>query len=206
MHNHKFIKLTNIECCHRGLKYVEGMNTDIRPFNENPVCGSGIHFCTYGNIGDWVMPRDTSMMYVWDVTIPENERVVYMGNKLKAHRIIMSNKRYIWDNHDICIKILKRNGLALKMINNQTYDMCMAAVKNNGRALQFVKNKTRDICIEAVMRDKSALEFVDDDRGPIHKEVMRRQDLKEQPCMGQCEFMMCMLIIIFIINQMCLKN
>ena len=34
------------------------------------------------------------MEYIWDVEIPEGEEIVDMGDKLKAHKIILSNYTY----------------------------------------------------------------------------------------------------------------
>ena len=179
MHDDTFIKLTNAKCTHRGFKFTEGMNIDSKPFDESDICGGGLHFCAYKNMGDWVFLKAEPMMSMWDVTIPEGEKVVCMGNKLKSHRIILSNKRFIWDNHDICLHIVKRNGLALEMVLNQTDDMCLAAVKNYGCALQFVNNKTQEICIEAVSKNKSAIEFVYADKEIILNKVAHKKLLND---------------------------
>jgi hypothetical protein len=208
MRHNSFIKLTNAKCEHRGLKLVEGINIDTIPFDKSAVCGGGIHFCTYENIGDWVLLKNELMMYVWDVTLPEGEHIVDMGNKLKSHRVILSNKRYIWDNYDICMNIVKRNGLMLAMVDNQTYDICLYAVKQYGRALQFVKNKTRDICIEAVMEDESALEFVDNDKESIYRDAIRKKILREQKYKEEYHIIAIILFIEFIwkLFYLCLKN
>jgi hypothetical protein len=193
-----FVKLTNKECCHRGLKFVEGLNIDIHPFDESDACGHGIHFCTYENIGDWILLMGEPMMYIWDVT-PADEKIVYMGNKFRSHKVILSNKRFIWDNYDICMNIVKRNGLLLEMVENQTDDMCMEAVKNYGRALQFVKNKTRDICIEAVMKDESALEFVETNKESVYRYAIYKKVLKEQKCMEKYDIITIIFFIVAII-------
>ena len=199
MHDNTFIKLTNAKCEHRGFKFTEGMNIDSRPFDESDVYG--LHFCTYKNMGDWVFLKNEPMMYIWDITIPEGEKVVHMGNKLKSHRIILSNKRLIWDDHDMCLHIVKRDGLALEIVLNQTDDICLAAVRNCGRALQFVNNKTRDICIEAVAENKSAIEFVDVDKKSIFSEAMHKKLLNDSKCISEEDLFR---IILSTITLLCL--
>ena len=39
------------------------------------------------------------------------------------------------------LEMVKRDGLLLKYVKNQTPEMCMAAIKKNGNTLKFVKVK-----------------------------------------------------------------
>ena len=61
------------------------------PFNENKVCGKGgLYFCRYKDSYNWIKVNGL-MEYIWDVTIPKDEKIVDMGNKLKSHKLILSN-------------------------------------------------------------------------------------------------------------------
>ena len=43
----------------------------------------------------------------------------------------------------------------------QTYDMCLSAVKRNGLALKFVNDMTLEICIAAIKQNFIALNYID---------------------------------------------
>ena len=60
------------------------------------------------------------------------------------------------------LEAVKRNGLALQYVKDQTKDICLKAVKQDGFALLYVKNQTKEICLEAVKQDGSALQYVKD--------------------------------------------
>lgn len=80
----------------------------------------GLYFCRYENFGLWVNYNGNGPMeYIWDVNIPESEKVVDMNNKLKAHSIILSNKRSIWDNYELCLEAVKQNGSALQCVREK---------------------------------------------------------------------------------------
>jgi hypothetical protein len=55
---------------------------------------------------------------------------------------------------------VKKNGLALDYVKEQTPEICIAAVEQNGNAIQFVKEQTPEICIAAVSQNGLALRFV----------------------------------------------
>ena len=55
---------------------------------------------------------------------------------------------------------VRKNGHALKYVENQTPEICLAAVKEDGESLYYVKNKTPEICLAALEQDDEALEFV----------------------------------------------
>ena len=41
---------------------------------------------------------------------------------------------------EICIKVVRRYGLALQYVEKQTDAICLEAVKQNGNSLQYVRN------------------------------------------------------------------
>jgi hypothetical protein len=47
---------------------------------------------------------------------------------------------------------VKKDGMILEFIENQTMEICLAAVNQNGWALTFVKKQTLEICMVAVLR------------------------------------------------------
>ncbi len=53
--------------------------------------------------------------------------------------------------------------LILKNIDNQTPELCMKVVKQNGYALKYVKDQTFEICLEAVKETKHSLDYIKDE-------------------------------------------
>jgi hypothetical protein len=174
-----YVKLTNKECYHNGFKYDEGLNTDIHPFNALKVCRKGgLYFCRYKDFVKWInYCRKGSMYWIWDVTIPERTEVIDMGDKLKAHSIILSNKRCIWDNKELCLKAVKQDYRALYYVKKQTEEICLEAVKQNGLSLWFVKKQTEEICLEAVKQNGNALKYVEE-----HTEEICLEAVKQNGC------------------------
>lgn len=58
------------------------------------------------------------------------------------------------------IEIVRRDGMKLQFMQNQTSELCLEAVKQNGLALQFVKEQTEEICLAAYSQNKEALQFI----------------------------------------------
>jgi hypothetical protein len=46
---------------------------------------------------------------------------------------------------ELCLEVVKQNGLALKYVKEQTDEICLAAVQQNNKALQYVKDQTSKI-------------------------------------------------------------
>ena len=55
---------------------------------------------------------------------------------------------------------LKKDGLYLYNVKDQTPELCMAAVQQDGRALYYVEYQTHELCMAAVQQDGRALEYV----------------------------------------------
>jgi hypothetical protein len=156
----RFVKLTNEYCQHYGHYYSAGLNIDKIPFNPIPECAKGgLYFCRYEDAHKWIRYRSEIMHWLWDVEIPEGENVIDMGNKLKARRIILSNKRCVWKDEDICLKIVQKNGYMLRFVKNPTHEMQIAAVSNYRYAIMHIdkNDQTEEICLAAVKLDGSAL-------------------------------------------------
>ena len=158
----RFVKLTNESCCHNGFEFKEGLNVDTVEFDEKEeCCPGGLYFCKYEDFGEWIKyGNHEKMEYIWDVTIPDEEKVINMGKKLKVHSFILLNKQCIWNNNDICLEVVKQNGYALEYVKEQTEEICLEAVKQNGLTLCNVKEQTEEICLEAVKQYGRALKYV----------------------------------------------
>ena len=65
-----------------------------------------------------------------------------------------------WNDPKYCLEAVKRHGLSLNYVINQTPEICLEAVKQYGLALEYVKEQTSDICLEAVKQHGLALEYV----------------------------------------------
>ena len=92
----KLVKLTNEECCHNGFSFSEGLNVDTVPFDPTGKCQSGgIYFIHEEDIYLWLHYGGKIMYYIWDVEVPADAQVYDEGNKFKADKLILKNKRTI---------------------------------------------------------------------------------------------------------------
>jgi hypothetical protein len=194
-----YVKLTNETCCHNGFQFKEGLNIDTVEFNEEPICGAGgLYFCKFSEIAHWMnYNKDVGvMMYIWKVEIPTGEKVIEIGNKYKAHRIILSHKRPIWHTKQLCEDAVLKDHSLFKLAQVHTYKMfeevikydplmlehmripqkreiCELAVGRNGLALKFVKKQDIELCMKAVENDGFALEWVKDKTPEICKVAIK---------------------------------
>ena len=178
----KYFKLTNKSCCHNKFQFVEGLNIDIVPFTNYGDClPGGIYFTAARYIQMWINYNDDEMYYIWEVEIPEDARVYRQAYKLKADKIILSNKKTLYDffsdNLQIAFINLQENSYILTFIKPQTYSLCLQAVKINGNALRYVKEQAfelqtpngcntiwyEEICVEAIKQTAYAIQYVKTD-------------------------------------------
>jgi hypothetical protein len=90
-----YLKITNAEENHHGLKYHDGLNIDPVPFSKDGSCvPGGIYFTTPEYIFDFL----DMGVYVREVTIPEDAEMVRDpdGNKWRASKVILGPRRDIW--------------------------------------------------------------------------------------------------------------
>ncbi|MCI9077558.1 MAG: hypothetical protein HFH68_01370 [Lachnospiraceae bacterium] len=59
------------------------------------------------------------------------------------------------------LREVKRNGLLLRWVKEQTPEICMAAVKRNGEALQWVKEQTPELCAAAMLENLGAERYAE---------------------------------------------
>ena len=67
-------------------------------------------------------------------------------------------KEVVTDPHDL--ERVKKDGMQLEFVQNQTPEICLAAVQQNGYAIAYVKEQTTDICLAAVKQNGLALKYV----------------------------------------------
>ena len=92
------VKLTNEDGVHNGMVFGSGINTDHNTFKYDKTCGpDGIYFCKLTDAHHWFDYASMPMVYMWDVTIPNDAKTVIYSTKLKADSVILSNKRKIED-------------------------------------------------------------------------------------------------------------
>ena len=87
-----YFKILRENLTHHGYTYHEGQNEDPNPFDPVPNCRGGLFFsdekevlgfCNYGT-------------KIAEVTIPDGEAIVSVGEGYKAHRIILGPIRELW--------------------------------------------------------------------------------------------------------------
>ncbi len=61
---------------------------------------------------------------------------------------------------EICMEAVRQNGMALQFVEEQTAEICMAAVQQRGYALKYVKEQDPEICKAAVRQNSNALKYV----------------------------------------------
>ena len=71
------------------------------------------------------------------------------------------NLRFVSDQtEEICLEAVRQDGYALKYVNEQTENICLEAVRQDGYALKYVNKQTEAICLEAIKQHGYALHFV----------------------------------------------
>jgi hypothetical protein len=178
--NTKFYKLLRNDEIHHGFQYKTGLNIDIIPFNPTGKCSpGGLYFFSqeqlpmfskYVNIGD--------IRYIREVTFPDDAKIYKEVGKYKADRFIVGERKEFWLDEildqELCLEVVKQNGMALKFVKEQTPKICLEAVEQNGFALLYVKEQTPKICLEAVGDEGLALLYVKEQTPTICLTAVKR--------------------------------
>lgn len=61
---------------------------------------------------------------------------------------------------DLCLRMVRQDGLLLRYVKNKTKRICYEAVTQNGFALEFVPEQSHQICIAAIKQNKYAFKFI----------------------------------------------
>lgn len=60
-----------------------------------------------------------------------------------------------------CLKAVKEDYRAIRLIDNQADDICIAALNNSWLAIQHIKNKSDRVCKHAIDTDLRALQYIE---------------------------------------------
>lgn len=154
--NCKIVKLTSESCIHNGFEFVEGLNIDVNEFKNAEVCGpDGLYFCAEKDADHWFDYRD-GIKYAWDVTIPDDARVVVYDNKIKSNKFILSNKRHVTDLiiHNIETMIIS-NKHFMDVIEYVDYNYCYFTELDE-KNTQLILNKLDKLMISLIAIDFTA--------------------------------------------------
>jgi hypothetical protein len=171
----ELIKLTVEDNIHNGFKFKLGLNVDSVPFNAYGSCTKGGFYFTFSHCwSEWLNYGDKFMYWMWDVKIPD-DALVYLesGTKIKADKIILENKRCIYDDEERCILAMRRNGLAIQFIKDPSEEMKLEAVRQDGWAIRFIKDPSERVQLEAVRQDGYAIRFIKDPSEKMKLEAVR---------------------------------
>jgi len=58
------------------------------------------------------------------------------------------------------LKVVEKNGDALRYVKDQSEAVCLKAVESDGYALQYVKDQSEAVCLKAVEKNGDALQYV----------------------------------------------
>lgn len=131
--NRQYYSVFNETLTHCDHKYDIGLNvtTPYYTWSES-IC-----FCTAENIHSLLNSQSSKLAFV---SIPNDAKINYFSDKNLTNKIIIEKVIHLkdwemWKNKEFCLKAVKKNGLVLKFIENQTETVCLEAVKQNGIAI-----------------------------------------------------------------------
>jgi len=117
--------------------------------NEHP----GLKIYKYEKFPMGVYNLTESMVFMWDVCVPDDAQVKVNTSHMECNKLILSNKQPIWTNNENCLLAVKFDGLLLYFIENQTDEICIEAVKQNDKAFGFVNDQNDNVCEELLKLD-----------------------------------------------------
>src|SRR5579872_410359 len=182
----KLVKLTNETENHNGFQFQDGVNVDNVPFNPSGQCSKGgIYFIDSTAINRWRSYSNVGkMIYIRNVSIPDDARVYIEEEKFKTNKIILGPKMiienyledpyYLEDPENLCFVKYKKSEYGSirpyideSLINEDilTKEICMIAVRRWYFALSHIPEHMRDIdiCTEAFKQNIYALHYIPTD-------------------------------------------
>ena len=156
----KFYKLTTETENHNGFKFKDGLNTDIHPINTNNCSEGGLYFTDENNISRWMWYGNKIMKWIREVEILNDSLIFVENDKYKTDKFILKQKKYLYEDEEICNSAVQQNGNSLKYVKNQTEELCKIAVQQNGNSLKYVENQTEEICKLAVQNNCYAIKHM----------------------------------------------
>ena len=139
--NSVYLKFTNATETHNGFRFKTGLNIDTNTFNPDPKheCGPfGLYFTDVNHGMNWI---DYGMVYVREVTIPKGESKVTLGNKYRAHRIILGTR------HDLS-KVAAWKWMVSKGVDiTSDYNHAVRVASRNGHldVVKYLVSKGADV-------------------------------------------------------------
>ncbi len=94
--------------------------------------------------------------YIWHVskpTIEICEAIIMKGAPLHSIPAKMRTTKII-------LQSLKRDGLGLRDVTDQTLEMCQVAIDNDPYSIQFVKEQTPELCWQAIKKSPLSIKFI----------------------------------------------
>ena len=124
----EYVKLTHSDNINNDFKFVEGMNTDIYRLTEEDGEKGGFCFCRFKDINYWF--RRYYDGNIWRVRIPEGEKVLDYGYKLKARSIILYDCKPFYSINEICSLAVSICPWFLEYCRVKTPFLCHLAIIN----------------------------------------------------------------------------
>lgn len=153
----KFYKLTNEAGAHHGYKFYEGLNVDVHEWNDYKCSQGGFYLTTLEDMARWFEYSDQvgQMVYVWDAKIAPDSPFSYEAHKVKAHRILLSNRRRIedlpeWKDPAFQLSGFYLNAGSFRYIKEPIEEVQLLAVQKTGSYIQQIKNPSEAVQIAAV--------------------------------------------------------
>lgn len=146
-----WIRLTNRENLHRGVKFMKGKVKDHEIWNtDRECCKGGLYLCQRADILHWMNYLGEPMVWAWDVTIPDYAKVKHYRFQSKADCIILSNCRPIADvitemTESELISAVRLDRNAIQYITNPTESVQMSSVASNPSSIQWIANPTNSV-------------------------------------------------------------
>jgi hypothetical protein len=171
----KYVKLTHKNYPYKRL-LVEGELSDeleaVLPKDPDHLCGA--YFCKRDGLSRWIKTyilketkeidyEPTVMRYIWDIEMSEDAKITDNNGKLSADTYTMCNKRFIWEDHDLCIELINDKPELLKYVQCKLSEKeYIDVVKLNGLALKYVskKKQTIEICKTALEENPEVKEYI----------------------------------------------
>jgi hypothetical protein len=172
----ELVKLTVENNIHNDFEFKEGLNVDIVPFNVSRICSKGGFYFTFSHCwNEWLDYGYKFMYWMWDVKIPEDASVYLESEtKIKANKIILENKRYIYDCEERCMLAMRQNINVFRFIEDPSETVQLEAVRRDGHSIRFVKDPSEEVQIEAVRRYGTAIRFIKDPSDEMKLEAVRQ--------------------------------
>lgn len=129
-------RFTNHDEIHRNFEYKTGLNKDSIPFNSNKLSG-GLYFGDVFHVGTWCF----NMVWVREVTIPNDAKVFAGENMFKADKIVLGDKisiAHFYIPEEFCLEAVQVNDCAFDFVQNKTPEIISVVLNEYAWADFFI--------------------------------------------------------------------